>query len=325
MIEQIVKDYRRHLFNSPESIIEKLNYYRQLSNKGFFGLKVEELETLKRNIDRFFNVNLAFFADTYPTKLFRVTNNKFLCEGRKEKLQKISQLLGPPVGMSNYNRCNLPGESVFYAALNLETALWETQPQVGDYITVSEWKIKPGQFLNTHSIFHPEKTFLNQESKNAFSYYKEAQKNIDPNFGKIFHEVLKFLTEEFMKIVSSDEKENYLFSAFISSRFLQAAPDSNGFKIDAISYPSTKMDFGLTNLAIRNSIVLDKLQLDSILVFTVGETNYDKANIKSKDIIKTGFVYEVKDFDIKNDKILYNPEIELKLFMEAIRKSDDEK
>ena len=42
------------------------------------------------------------------------------------------------------------------AALDFNTAVWETKPEVGDYITLSEWKIKDGEKLYNHyTVTHP--------------------------------------------------------------------------------------------------------------------------------------------------------------------------
>ncbi len=321
MIEQVVKDIRTQTYNSLPEIKEKLDCFKSKLNKGLHKMSEQELEQIRAELTRFINVNFTLFSDTYPTKLFRVSNNKQILKGKKQKLQKISQLLGPPLNCAYYGRCNLPNESVFYAALNFHTAIWETKPSVGDYITVSEWKIKEGKRLNTHNVFHPKLTNINEDSQKAFKAWQEAQKQINPECVAIFEELMIFLTEEFMKIVDYNERENYLVSSLYSSRLIQSPPDGNGFKIDAICYPSVKMEYGLTNLAIVNDIVLDKLDLEKITVYDVCETNYDTKNKQSTDLIKVSpMIIETSDFDFKNDKINYDPQAELKLAIELHEK-----
>lgn len=153
MIEKIVANPRTETFERIEDIVEKFNYYRGLSAKGLHNLSDQHIEELKKEFDKFLNLNLTFFADTYPIKLFRLTNNKLIYSRPQYKLQKISDLIGPPAGRANIGRCNLKHEGVFYAALDFKTALWETQPQQGDVITLSEWTIKKGEKLNNHFIF----------------------------------------------------------------------------------------------------------------------------------------------------------------------------
>jgi len=317
MIEQIVKDYKKDLFNTPEKIREKLNFFREISKKGLHQLSEKEIQGIKSEFIKFVNINMTLWADTYPTKLFRVTNNKHLYKGAKVKLQTIDDLLGPPINKAYYGRCNLPNESVFYSALDFKTAIWETKPETGDLITVSEWKIKQGEKLNTHNIFHPKLSNLSKESIDAFIGWIDSKSKIDPRLGEIFEDVMLFFTEEFMKVVSYEERENYLFSSILSSRFLQAKNDKNGFKIEAIAYPSVKMQYGLTNLAISNDLVLKRLDLNSITVYEIMETNYDVNNVHNDDLIKVSpLIIKTSDFDIINNKINYDSEAELQQMIE---------
>jgi len=210
---------------------------------------------------------------------------------------------------------------MFYAALDVRTAFWETQPQTGDYITLSEWKIKEDEKIFMHSIFHPEIAIANKDSQHSFNAYIDSKKQIKPDLAQTFEEILKFYCEEFMKPVNDKEKNNYLFSALMSSRLLQGEPDTNGFRLEAISYPSIKKDYGLTNIAILNSLVMKKLDLVSITVLDVRETNYDPNNKDRDDIIKVSPLQVViKDFDFENDKIKYNGEEELRMAIELHEK-----
>lgn len=324
MIDRIVKDHRTHSFENLEDIVLKLNYFREVSRGGLHNLSKPELDELKKHFDDFLNLHVAFIGDTYPTRLFRITNNKKLTGGKKLKLQKISDLIGPPAGISNLGRCNLNGESVFYAALDFQTAVWETQPQVGDYITLSEWKIKSGHRLYNHFVFHPEETNLSKESQDAYEAHLKAQSTINPSLAPIFMELMKFFAEEFMKPVGINTESNYLFTGIISSRFLQDVPDGNGFKIESISYPSTKRDNAVTNIAILNSLVLEKLDLVDVTIFDVCETNYDTTNKNRDDLIKVSALQtHVKEFDLANDKIHYDLARELKDAMALIKKRSE--
>lgn len=312
MIAKIVLDTKNHIFETHDKIAKRLNYFKELSNRGLENLSESELESLRKEFNNFLNIDLAFFADTYPTKLFRITNNKYLYGGKIVKLQKITDLIGPPIECAKIGRANMKGESVFYAALDFNTAVWETQPEVGDYITLSEWKIKEGQKLYNHFIFHPEETNLSKESQNAFAAHIEEFGKIRPDLRDVFKEVLKFVAEEFMKPVNREKNENYLFSSLVSSRFLQRGKDSTGFQIESISYPSTRRDCEVTNIAILNSLVLEKLELVSAQIMTVGETNYDLKNKNTNDLIKVSpLVTEVERFDFENNRIYWNLKKEL--------------
>jgi hypothetical protein len=120
-----------------------------------------------------------------------------------------------------------------------------------------------------------------------------------------------------MKPVDREKNENYLFSSLVSSRFLQRGKDSNGFQIESISYPSTRRDCEVTNIAILNSLVLEKLDLVSVQIMTVGEINYDETNKTRHDLIMVSpLITEAERFDFENNQIHWNLKKELE---DAIR------
>jgi hypothetical protein len=325
LLDKIVIDINRHLFNSVESIKEKLDYYRQLSKKGLSNLTEEEFISLQQDIRKFFNVVFTASADAYPTKLFRISFNKPITnEGRGGRLQKVSQLLGVPADKSTLNRCNFPGESIFYCALDFNTAVWETQPQFGDVITVSEWKIKEGQKLILHTIFnHPDIDNVNEEAKKAYEGYLKEMDKVHPKQYELFDTVIKFVTEEFIKPIPKDKPKEYLFSAHFAS--VLYLPSPSGFRIEAISYPSVQRKYGVTNLAIQNSLALNKLELIATTTCDVMQTNYDIDPISTEPFFGVFPAYRrITDFDIENDKIIYpNPKVELQSAMERIMKKEN--
>ena len=306
LLDKIVKDINRQLFNSLESIKEKLDYYRQIINKGLSNLTEQEFNYLHLDIKKFFNIEFSAHADAYPSNLFRISFNKPITnEGRGGRLKKVTQLLGPPPDKSTFNRCNLPGESIFYCALDFNTAVWETKPQFDNVITVSEWKIKEGQKLIMHSIFnHPDIANVNAESKKAFDGYLKEMDKIHPNQYELFDTIIKFITEEFIKPVPKDKPREYLFSAYFASTLFKPSP--NGFGIEAISYPSIQRKFGVTNLAILNSLVLKKLDTVAATTHDVIKGNYDIDPCSNEPVLGVFPAYErITQFDVENDIIIY--------------------
>jgi hypothetical protein len=306
LIEKIVLDPSRHLFNSIESVKEKLDYYRNLSKKGLTNLTDEEFGILHKDIKAFFNVDFTAQAPAYPNLLIRITFNKPITnQGRGGQLKKISNLLGPPPILSTFNRCNLPGESIFYCALDLNTATWETKPKPNDVITVSEWKIKNGQQLMINTVFnHPSINDINKESKDAYEGYLKEKDKLHPNQYEIFDTIIKFVTEEFIKPVPKDKPKEYLFSAqFASNLFI---PSKNGLSIEAIWYPSIQRRYGVTNVAILNQIVLQKLDLLSITTYDVVATKYDQDPISNEPILGVFPAFKkITTFDVSQDLIIY--------------------
>jgi hypothetical protein len=305
LIKQIVIDPHRHLFNTLESVKEKLDYFRRLSKAGLSKLPDNEFELLTQEIKTFFNIQFAAFTKASFPNLYRVSFNKNIRKGGG-RIEKISQLTGPPASISNFNRCNLPGESVFYASLDFNTILWETQPQPGEHVTVSEWKSKDGQEIVIHGIFnHPDIVKANQESKKIFEHYIKEMNQIHPHQGEMFDSIIKFITEEFVKVVPRDSPREYLFSGFFSSGLLQKGPDN--FQIEAILYPSVKRDYGTTNLALINNLVSQKLDVIATTGYDIGATDYSKEMNKTNTppIAIIPWSVRMTDFDVANDRIIY--------------------
>jgi len=323
LIDQIVIDIDRHVFNSLSSINEKLDYYRDLIDKGLSNLPDEEFDSLHKEITKFFNVQFAAFTTAEPTKLFRISFNKPITnQGRGGHLKNITQLLGPPPGKATFGRCNLPGESVFYSALDFNTAVWETKPQYDDVITLSEWKIKEGKNIIINSIFnHPDIADVNAESKKTYETYLKEMDKMHPKQWELFDSIIKFVTEQFVRPIPKDKPKEYLFSAHFSSKLFQPGPDD--FRIEAIVYPSIQRKYGVTNLAILNEIILERFDPVAITTHDVVETYYDKDPQSNESVLGVFPAFSrITEFDIPNDKIIYpDPKAELAELLKKLRKN----
>lgn len=320
MIDRIVIDVDKQIFNSPARIKEKLNYYRILSQKGISTLSDEEFEKLKQDIKKFFNFQGSLFADTYPTKLFRISFNKNIThEGRGGRLKNISQLIGPPPEIAKLNRCNMDGDSVCYFALDLNTAIWETRPVYDDVITISTWKIKEGKKLNLSSVFsHEDIHGKNKDFVDAYKSYREQMGKLQPALAEISEAIEEFKAEEFIKQVPKDMPREYIFSASFSTSLMRPSPGET--QMDGIVYPSVQRKFGVTNIAIRNSLVLNRLDLISVSTHDVMKTYYEEKDSASNENVMEVFrAYSTTDkFDFERDTILYpHP---MAGFPEAVRK-----
>jgi len=306
MIDKLVRDIRTPIFESVDDVRIKFNYFREISKRKIDKLNEQELNVLVTEFKKFMNYILAFWSDSYPSRLWRVSINKNI-NNQSRRLSKISEIIGPPTDKAKINRCNLDSESVFYSALDLNTAFWETMPKVGDDITVSEWKIKNGKQLNLHHIFHPFKENVSKESQEAYEQHLKLIQPYEQSYKEIHLELIAFACDEFMKAVANDKKVNYLFSAIISSQLLQQERDANGFRIDSISYPCTKKNHSVTNVAILNSLFLEKLDLLSVTMSTVTETNYDIDNPNRTDLVRIAPIQlKHKFFNLKEDRIIYD-------------------
>lgn len=307
LINKIIADTKKGIFNSSDSIKEKLDYYRQLSKNGLSNLSDVQFEELYKDVNVFFNFHFHAFVDMYPTKLYRISFNKEITQGdgRGGRLTKLSQLLGPPKDKSKLNRCNLFGESIFYSSIDINTAVLETKPEYMRVITLSEWKLKEGEKLMVNGIFnHPD---VLQKSKNAKDAYDGYLKFLDqkfPNQVELIDSVIRFITEEFIKQVPKDKPREYLFSATLSSLSLRIHPID--VPLDGIFYPSVQRKYSKSNFAIINSLVLNKLDLEAITTFDVMNTHYDIDATTDEGILQVFKAYRrITEFDFNNDRIIY--------------------
>lgn len=325
LARQIVLDPVKNLISHPADIRAKLDHYRALSNSGLSKLSAPNFEALREDAFRFFNVIAELRADTYPPRIFRVSFNQGINGAPRKRLTKISELIGPPVGLTaKYGRASLPGESVFYGALDPITALWETKPKKGDYITLSEWTIRPGERLNVHWIFHPEKANLSKESQEAFSAHLRMQEQLYPLNREVFSELFKFFTEEFMKSEIKDHPD-YLFSAICGSNIIRPPRPAEGQRqTDAVVYPSVQRALGVSNVAIANDVVLNVLKPIALTIYDVAESYYDTMDPGSGESpIGVGPAQiRVTEFDEASDTII-NPDAkdEMSILINAHMKS----
>jgi hypothetical protein len=287
-------------WESLEDVKEKLNYYRQLSKAGLQNLTSRQYLDLTEDLKYFLSasvgVPLSLKRENFRY-IYRVTVNKRITNNNNDPLTKISNLLGPPAIFSPTGRCSIQPEdlSIFYCTLDFLAAVLEIRPNVGDKITISVWRINENQSLTTHMALHPK--LVNNDF--FTEYYKITKGRKHPVVAEIIDEILFFFTEEFLKKSDDQYPENYLFSSYFSF-VTHSSPKENNFKLDTVLYPSNKV-FGATNLAILNSVVLDKLELQAVYRTTIDTIDREYNDVNS--IVLTRFE-KYDQFDLRNDEII---------------------
>lgn len=191
----------------------------------------------------------------------RITINRNILKGNK-RINRIEQLSYCPSDlMTAHGRCNLPKESVLYGSFIHLISFIELKPEFGDLITTTTWKSKnPSNKLLSIPFFlnQPVKTFIHPETGethkisniNSFELeenYKTIIKDLPPNKMEANFLVLKFITNEFSKVVDRNYSNNYIVSAFISHLLF------NEFEkpVDAVIYPSVQDGLASENIAVR--------------------------------------------------------------------------
>ena len=165
----------------------------------------------------------------------RIHDSKFLKHPPKDRVKK-------------YGRCNLIGQSIFYASALRTTALSEMRPKVGDLITKSIWALnKKDKRIRVAPIFgkQPNNGIINPrtlEIKNQF--FELVNQEFTGNRKKAIIDLSMFIAENFTKSVSTNHYL-YIISAYFTNKIFE-----NG-DIDGIYYPSVKEKLSFENIALK--------------------------------------------------------------------------
>lgn len=138
---------------------------------------------------------------------------------------KVDELGAPPAeAVTGFQRCNAPGNPMFYAASKRRTALLESRAKKGDIVYLSQWIGRESYKTNNLLIASDD----------------EIDAMDDDGKGSIIY---SFMDSMFTKRIHSDFSNDYKISAALSERMTTGFPDivggveRNDGKI-AIRYPS---------------------------------------------------------------------------------------
>ncbi len=186
--------------------------------------------------------------------IYRISVNKNIKDDNQNKrLYKIQDLKYPPLHKAkklNYNRCNYKGQSIFYGGFGKLFSLVETQPEKGDLITISKWRIKEGAELCYVPIFQDEK--INEYTdvfRKEWNCYLNKLSELDSKQRTTIDQIYSLITFFFTRPV--ENKIEYIFSAYFANKFFSI---SDPYKIEAIFYPSVPNEYISCNLAILPEI-----------------------------------------------------------------------
>jgi hypothetical protein len=200
----------------------------------------------------------------------------------------------------------LPGQSVLYATIHGAychslVAMNEMEPNIGDVITETTWKVKASQTLTYCPIFKNQphgRDIINPRMFEINLLHEEKLKEYPKNIRTRIDSLIRFVDDAFTKSVHSNNHLDYLFSAYFSDKILHNF--EKGI-IDAIYYPSVKNNLSFENLAIKTDVFENKYELfevkDSVLT------------AKLQDGVSVESLSECKNFDLASDKILWDPKI----------------
>ncbi len=242
----------------------------------------------------------------YPISSFklpfeRLVINENVC-GKNIRLKNLADLRYPPREIAknlDYNRASLNGQTIFYGGSRGHLALAiETQPKMGQRITISKWAHTTG-ILNMTIICQDATLAMSNPNEllSHYQYYEKTLNQLEPNTQEVVVAIHKFIIKAFTRQVSPDNKKGYLFSALISNLFFSASTDPS----DAIYYPSVPCNGSAMNIAIKPDILDGQFQMieaeEGIVVGSYGNNrwhSFETGLCKSYDQDTLDLIWENK-------------------------------
>ena len=202
-------------------------------------LDEEDYEKVKTGIRTLFTAGIdARGATLRPEqKLFRGVSYE-------EKPTSVDKLGAPPVDLvTGFQRCNGPGNPMFYCAGGIGVVFYELRPKAGDKVYVSKWSIVRNDFHLMY-VSHPEHSELS-----------------DP-----VSAIYQFFDTKFMEPIHADFSYRYKITAAITDFFLReglyddTSRTIGGVRYTSAAYPGGRAD----NIAILPAVLAQSMSLDFV-------------------------------------------------------------
>lgn len=185
-------------------------------------------------------------------RIFRLTVNNRLFEGEQKRITELKSLRNPPKCMvTKLGRANFEKQCIFYGGFEPMTIMNELKPNVGDLITICEWKLITDLYLYTVPIFKPMNIYDNNGlSMDMECEYNNLIRHLPIHETESRQILLNFLTDCFAKSIDKNNKDYYLSAYFADFIFHQF---ENGIT-DCIIYPSVQIGGAFMNIAMKADI-----------------------------------------------------------------------
>lgn len=182
--------------------------------------KEKDIISLKEEISQIM-LDKRYMTDVFTTFTFngfyraRKHNNLLgnIENGKISEFINEKELWNPPIEFAKTGRCNEDGGSLFYCASDFITSILEVKPEVGDFITVANFK-------NLHVYDKPR--FRIQPIGKGYLMQMPALKLLFKNYklDQSQFEIDEFLDRLFHQHVEEEELYKYKLSIAISKIFL---------------------------------------------------------------------------------------------------------
>ena len=194
---------------------------------------------------------------------------RVMSNGQRPSL--FNDLFAPPPNLiTGYQRCNRPGQSVFYASSRRMTALLECRVKVGDMAYLGQWMCK-GPF--------------------PVNRYLEAKDNWEGHLTPQGEALLSHFDTLFTRRVDATFSNDYKFTAAISEFLTSGLPsgeelDIRADKNVALRYPSVVSYDGSYNTAMSDGMARERLDLLHVMELRILDV---KDNAVRVSVLDNGF------------------------------------
>lgn len=216
---------------------------------------------------------LPFFGNLRAEKKFprvlRLTNSSGRL--RNERVTQIADLKSPPREIVTwYNRCYMPGESMFYGAFDPMTLVEEICPQTNDLVTISTWELISDYRITYCPVFQNQPAVsynLLTEHYKMLQYVKTMEFPVE--LRPMIESLSRFVAYTFTRPCPSKNDMEYFFCGYFASRMLNDMGVDNA---EAILYPSVKAGLTRQNIAIKPEVIDNHYKLVKVEEYIVGSS-----------------------------------------------------
>ena len=269
--------------------------------------KDSSVEELERNVAKILNMpgnyESSFWTNLIIPGFYRSRKHNHV-KGI-QKGNKINQFIcecefwNPPIECAKIGRCNYEGESLLYCSNSWETAILESKPEIGDYISVSNFRLKNdkslGLRINPIGVQYLSKIDSLVESK-IFENY-DFKKNDE------FLEIDNFLDDLFHLNITKDNAYLYKLSVAVTKCMMKnIIIGETIIFMHGILYSSIVKDFDNYNLLLRPNTARNLYYIFESQTFEVIRKTDFEITIKLK---RSGLTYGEKKHYLDNFDILW--------------------
>ena len=211
-------------------------------------------------------------------------------EGFLHKFINETEFWNVPERCADIGRCNNKGESIFYCANDIVTAILEVKPKVGNFVTVS----------NFNNLF-PENTFRIQPvAIRSLLRIIDLNKKLLKNY--IFDEKYLYFEDFLVFLFCNKDESNYNLSVAISHLFFTDSinSDRKTLQTHGLIYPSILRNQSSYCFALKPWIAHCYFKISSIQTLEVLEIKEDKLKVKlvRNGNIRSSKIYPIDLFDV---------------------------